>query len=121
SATDSENIHVKDTTKPVITAKLLDTRTGETVTEVESGNPVEILMKATDICDPNPVISGTGGFTVEPDDRFTAIKRHNGETAETTVSTQTDNISFSIIAKDSSGNTSTENLSLDVKAKGSSL
>ena len=115
SATDSENIQVRDRIKPVISAKLVNTKTGLQVTDVETGNPVEIQMEATDICDPSPNISGTGGFTVEPNDRFTAKKRHNGGSAEITVTAQTDSINFTIVAKDASGNIAVESLLSNVK------
>ncbi|MDH5613263.1 MAG: hypothetical protein OEY66_12505 [Gammaproteobacteria bacterium] len=116
TATDFENIQVSDRIKPVISAKLVNIKTGQQVTEVESGSPVEIQMEATDTCDPNPTISGTGGFSVEPNDRFTAT-RNKYSSSGVTVSTQSDNINFTIVAKDSSGNTSIENLSLNVKDK----
>lgn len=115
SATNSETVRVLDTVGPVINARFIHARTGETVTEVISGNPVDIKMEAIDACDPVTEISAMGGFHVESDDRFTAIKRYNGSSSEVTVTTQTDDLNFTVIAKDSSGNTSTKGLTLNVK------
>lgn len=114
SATDSDNIQVRDTIKPSITAKLVSTRTGQQVTTVETGDSVEIQMEAADTCDPNPEINGTAGFTVEPNDRFKAVKKGHRASAEVALTSQTDNIKLTIVAKDSSGNSLTENLTLNV-------
>ena len=115
---DSENVVVSDTVAPVISAQLINSKTGDPVTTVVDGESVNIQMSATDVCDANPVVSGTGGFAVENNDKFTAnvttVKKRKAGTTTISVSAEADQLGFSIMSKDASNNMSSENLTLDV-------
>lgn len=115
---DSENVVVSDTVAPVISAQLINSKTGDPVATVVDGESVNIQMSATDVCDANPVVSGTGGFAVENNDKFTAnvttVKKRKAGTTTISVSAEADQLNFSIMSKDASNNMSSENLTLDV-------
>lgn len=117
TADDNENIRVRDTVKPVISAKLIDTKTEEEVTTVETGRSVKIEMAATDLCDQNPAITGTAGFNVQNNDKFTAKRTGGHASAELSVNIPSDAIDFTIVAKDATGNSTSEIISLTVVEK----
>jgi len=61
SDSDSVDVTVRDTTRPVFTASFVDAHSGEVLTEVSGPRAhfVTVSLDADDVCDPAPVSSGT--------------------------------------------------------------
>jgi len=70
SASASVTIKISDTTAPELTVAFVNAHTGEPVTTIGYVNADQLMadIRATDVCDPEPVIEATGGFAVAPGD-----------------------------------------------------
>lgn len=68
--TDSVIVNVTDTVKPDLEVAFIDIRSGEPISQIERANVQRVTAHfvATDACDPNPVASGIGGFSVQNGD-----------------------------------------------------
>lgn len=60
------NVAVRDTTAPDLDLAFIDARSGEPVSSIDQRNVHNVItrLQASDICDPDPVTEGTGGFDV---------------------------------------------------------
>ncbi|RMF78341.1 MAG: hypothetical protein D6739_11900, partial [Nitrospirae bacterium] len=110
TATASASVAVVDTTPPVVEAAFVDPRTGEPVaaTSRRRAEHLVVRIRATDVCDPQPVVEAVGGFAVADGDRL-KVKEHGGR-----VTLQTSTITLSATARDASGNTASAQASLDL-------
>jgi hypothetical protein len=70
SDNDSILVNVTDTVKPDLEVAFTDSRSGESISQIERANVQWMTAKyvAADACDPNPVTTGVGGFTVQNGD-----------------------------------------------------
>lgn len=93
-------VTITDKTRPVINAAFIDSRTGIEITSMDTQNTsfVGVSMTATDICDPAPFITGTGGFDLNDGD--TLKIQGNKDKVELTTSA----LKMSLQAFDVSGN-----------------
>ncbi|TNG02013.1 MAG: hypothetical protein EP297_01640 [Gammaproteobacteria bacterium] len=108
SDTDLVIVTVTDTVAPDLEVAFVDGRSGVHVSQVERANVQWIVAHfvATDACDPNPVASGVGGFSVQHGDLLKVQGNLNSVTMTTS------ELELGATATDISGNTSSGSASL---------
>jgi hypothetical protein len=109
-STSTANVIIKDTTRPVISADFIDSRSGSVISTITTKNTsfVEVGMSAYDICDASPTISGIGGFSVIDGDLLKI--QGNLDKVELTTSS----LKLSTTSKDVSGNSATLEKTLSI-------
>lgn len=94
------SVRVVDTHPPVLNVALVDSRTGQVVTSIDRASVSWIAAQygASDVCDPNPVVTGFGGFPVDNGDRLKVQGNLD------TVMLITPYLNLTVMARDASGN-----------------
>ena len=108
SDTDLVIVTVTDTVAPDLEVAFVDGCSGVHVSQIERANVQWIVAHfiATDACDPNPVVSGVGGFSAQHGDLFKVQGNLNS------VAMTTSELELGATATDVSGNTSSGSASL---------
>lgn len=110
SDTDSVVVNVTDTVEPELEVAFVDSRTGEPISRIERANVqwIAAYFEAADVCDPAPLTSGVGGFSVQNGD---LLKIQGNRQAVTMTTSQLELVAT---ATDSSRNTSSRTATLDI-------
>jgi hypothetical protein len=103
-------VNVIDTTAPVIDVAFVDSRSGESITEIDQAKVqwVRAHFVATDICDSNPTTTAVGGFSIQNGDLLKIQGMNN------TVMMTTPELSLVVTATDASANTSVQTATIQI-------
>lgn len=109
------NLVVRDTTPPDVTAEFIGVVSGEVITQVDRERKISTHIAATDICDPNPVITYSNlkkneGVAVQDGDVFMTLP--NGSTD---IHDLQESLRLDVTARDVNNNVATQSAILIVR------
>jgi hypothetical protein len=109
-STADTTVQVIDTVAPVVDAAFIDSKSGEPISSIDTDNAQYVMasLEATDVCDPDPVIVGTGGFDLSDGDILKIKGNLNS------VMLTTNSLVLRATATDSSGNSTNAEYTLTI-------
>ena len=111
SATLSSIITVRDTVSPVLVVEFIDTKSNDVVEVIDRNGLTRLIANynAVDLCDPSPVVTATGGFTIN-NQSFLPLKVLNDQ-----IIMNVPEVTISAVAVDESGNNNASSANLTIQ------
>lgn len=107
----SASVTIQDSIAPDVKVEFIDKHSQAVFSTIDREHLTNVVANfgATDVCDPQPIVNATGGFTIESDSQL-PVTVHNDD-----IILNVHEITVSAVATDASGNNSSSSATLNIE------